>query len=505
MNKIGIKITKISVGVQELETFNGGEWTLKVADIRDDLKLLEGKAFDDGTSVLMLSFTGKGALLTLCHAIPGRAGDLVSAWIFIPAEVSLAADEVCGILERVNAEISKPQVEDWKAIEELFAREYPLKQYPFAYKESASSGQCAVRYYGTGTDFGLKELMGAALYQDYYTAHRFVFFLDKKTGITASDKLVDYTDRPLREIVAVIPSQLPPSVTAKLNDRDFSKPMLGYKGEKATLVFERPGFAPVAYQITIGGPMPNPAEFQWQRHIVPSFFHVTDNEGRDLNASCSILVNGQRLTGTGINIPEEESKSVRVEVHCPDCESYGNTLNLMQKQPVCLVLEKEKKEIVYLIDGMVCQGLTDCPKGYSFTETTRGKKVFRNCVYVGEKAGFNWKLIAIIGSACALIIGLTAGMLLHKILTDSDSKTIEQTSVVTGNGEPKTEAPVQVGAKPAETPQPKGQEDLNKDTEKGAEKENVPEQKPASGSKPAPSQGNPASQAGSKGSSQSEL
>ena len=117
MNRIGIKITKISVGVQELETFNGREWTLKVADIRDDLKLLEGKAFDDGTSVLMLSFTGKGALFTLCHAIPGRAGDLVSAWIFIPAEVSLAADEVCGILERVNAEISKPQVEDWKAIE----------------------------------------------------------------------------------------------------------------------------------------------------------------------------------------------------------------------------------------------------------------------------------------------------------------------------------------------------------------------------------------------------
>ena len=420
MNKLGLKITKISAGVQELLTLNGGDWTRKVVDLRNDIKSLSGQRFEDGACVLMVSFTTQGSLLTLFHTIPGRSGDLVSAWIFVPTEVSISADEEFSVIEQVKSEILRPQVENWNRMETLFAKEYPLKAMYFPYKESAQGNAAAVRYYGTGTDFGLRELLGDKLYQQSYTDHRYVFLLDKNGGIIAEDKLVNYTANPLQEMIILTPPQLPAGVTAKINGADFSKPTLALKGDTMTLTLERPGFDPLPSKFTAStNPILLPASLPWVKRILPSHFQVADNEGNNLSASCRILLNGRTLTSSGIALSEEDCKAVNVQVECPGCLPYSNTFNLQQLSPYRVGMEKEVLEEVYMLNGKECPGLTECPEGYTISgEFQRGKKVYYDCTYDGPADNIDWKKIAIIASAAALLIGLLLGVLLHKVVSN---------------------------------------------------------------------------------------
>lgn len=472
MNKIGLKLTKISGGVQELLTVNEGDWTRKAVDIRTDINSLNGKALDDGTPVLMVSFIPTGCLLTLCRTISGRSGDLVSAWAFIPCEIAVTAEEELAVIEQLKAELAKPRAENWDELERFFAKEYPLKQMPFKYKESSSTNLNGVRYYGAGTDFELRDLLGDMLYQLYYSEHRFVFFIDKSSGITAEDKLVNYTDEPLRESIIVYPPQTPAGVTAKINANEFAKPILTLKGEKCNLTFERAGYAPFSYQVTFGKPLPDPTDLPWQKHITPSYFNVTDKDNKNLNISSRVIVNGQRLNANGINIPEADCKVVTVDVECPGYERYSNTITLLQLSPIPIVLEKEKKEIVYFIDGKECPGLTECPRGYTCHDILQGKRVNRYCTYNEENVGPKWKLIAIIGSAAALLVGLGLGILLHKIIANHSEKS--KTEIVQSESEQKVNENNQ--DTPANTvPETVVYDCLNKDIWKKAEIDNEPD------------------------------
>lgn len=471
MSNIGIKITKISGGVQELKTFNGGEWTRKVSDIRTETKLIGGKAWDEGAPVLMLSFLNRGSITTVCHAIPGRAGDLVSAWIYIPAEIVVPAEEEVSIIEQVKAELAKPNVENWDALGQLCEKDYPIKPMAFYYRESVAANPCAVRYYGAGTDFELYELLGNLRYQSCYADHRYVFLIDNASGITADDKLVNYTDDPVRETILVAPPELPAGVTARINETEFSKPKSFLQGDKFPLTFDRQGFNSLTYTVSAGGALPDPSTFPWQRHITPNLFQVSDNEGRDLNVSSRILLNGKRLTPDGISIPENECKAVKINVECPGCETYSNTFNLLQQPPFRIMLEREKLEILYRVDGTDCPGLDHCPTGYQHRDIRQGKKLIRECYYEEPEPGPNWKLFTIIGSAAALVIGLILGILIHRIIVNHTEKAEPQTETMTDTPDTR-KARENAGTA---TPQPVVYDCLNKDVWKKAEIDQVPD------------------------------
>lgn len=417
MNKIGLKITKISAGAQELLTLNGGDWTRKVVDLRDDVKCLSGPAWDNGGTVLMVSFIPSGSIVTLCRYISGRSGDMVSAWIHLPAGISITADEERTLIEQVKATISQSQVENWDALEQLFNKEYPLKPIFFPYKESGQSRPAAVRYYGAGTDFGLPELLGEHLYQEVYTEHRYVFFLENNAGVVADDKLVNYTNDPLVDLVIMMPPQLPANVTASINGQPFLQPRQARKGDTMTLTLERQGFEALPCNfIATEVPIRLPDTLPWRKRITPALFHIVDKDNESLSRASSIHVNSQPLSPTGIVLPEEECKAVSIHVTCPNHIAYTNTFNLLQSKTINIVLEKEKTDILYLIDGKECPNLTDCPQGYIYSESRKGKTIYRYCQYDTRKSGGRWKLIAIIGSVVALVIGLFLGMVLHKFM-----------------------------------------------------------------------------------------
>ena len=436
MSKIALKITKISGGAQDLATFNPGEWTRKVSDIRSEMKLLSGNSLIAGEPVILLSYTEKGILLTLCHYIPGRSGDLVSAWVFFPAEIDISAAEQLRIINCVKAEITKSEVENWDSLGLLCQQEYPNKRLPFSFGDSPATAPCAVRYYGSGTDFELRELLGKHLYQSYYTDHHYVFFIDKSTDIVADDRLVNYTGDPLREYIVIPPAQLPSDITAWINGIEFSKPMLFVSGEKLTVTYKRQGFNDISVPYLSGEPLPDPTQLPWQRHFTPNIFQITDNEGNNVGSSCLIQFNGQRLTPNGIDLSEEKCKAVKIAVDAPDCEPYSNTFNLLTTPPFHIVLQRKKIDIIYRINGIEHPSLTECPEGYTCKEYRKGNKIYRDCIYEQPATTVNWKMIALIGTIAAFLIGLGLGILTHTVISNrkQDSKVTEGQEQPEGKG-----------------------------------------------------------------------
>ena len=464
MSKIGLRVTKISSGVQELMTINGSEWTRKVVDIRTDIKVLSGKSLEEGDEdVMMLSFIPTGTLFTLFHTITGRSGDLVSAWIYFPVDISITDETELEIINKVRTELSKSQVESWSELETILSKDYPSKQC-FQYRESATNGACAVRYYGAGVDFSLRELLGERIYQTYYAEHKYVFLLDKGGNIVADDKLVNYTDEPLKEWVIVSPPQLPAGISVKLNGKNFTNPIVVSKGDSLNLLFERQGFTPLASVVQASAkPIAIPETMPWMRHVTLESFRVIDPEHKELKDNCKIKLNGQPLGVNGMDIAEAECVAVKIELSCPYYENYTASVNLLASlAPVTIKMTPEKTEVIYLINNQECPNLKDCPPLYTVThESRRQKTIYKYCEPIPQTNGDKWKKIAIIAAAAAFVLGILLGFAVHKMVAKSPQKQekVEQNANEGTNN------------KPAVQVSPKEYPCLNKDTWKKEELE----------------------------------
>lgn len=409
MSKIGLRVTKISGGVQELLTINGGEWTRKVVDIRTDIKVLTGRSLEEGADVLMLSFIPNGSLLTLFHTITGRSGDLVSAWIFIPNDIDINADDEMYLLMQVKQELSKTQVDSWGQLEGFLSRDYPQKDcFPFV--ESSQDKPCAVRSYGMGTDYVLKDLLGNRIYQDDYSDHKYIFFLDKKYDIQADDRLVNYTDSPLRERVVIRPPQLPSSVTIKINGKDFNTLQPAFRGQKLNFSLEREGFMSIPFQWEAKeSPIPLPPSLPWKVAVSPASFYVTNSEKKDISADCRFQLNGQRLDRMGVTLNEADAMRAHIVISCRGHEDFSSTVNLLAGHlPMPITLKSIKRGVIFLINNVECPNLKECPSLYKVEkEVPRQNTVYKYCV--PDAAAGGWKKIAIIAAIVALLLGMAIG------------------------------------------------------------------------------------------------
>lgn len=431
MSKIGLKVTKISGGVQEILTINGGDWTRKVVDIRSDIKVLSGKALEEGADVLMLSFLPNGSLLTLFHTIPGRSGDLVSAWIFIPNNCVITADEELALLQRVRAELSKSQVNDWAELETMLTREFPQKE-SFSFFESPQGKPCAVRYFGAGTDYGVKELLGDNIFQSEYAEHKYIFLLDRSSDIVVADNLVkSYAGVPLRTWILVWPPQLPAGITAKLNGRDFTGPVPAYIGQDLQLSIERVGFVPHPCPIKASRePIVLSAQIQWSIAVDAQWFRVEDDEKNDITASCQIQLNGQRLGHAPVRLTEVEAmRRPLLVVSCAGFEEYRDGVQLVGvPRPITITLRRKRQGVVYFINGVECPNLKACPSMYKVKKEVMVQH--RKCCYCEPSVmavGAKWKAIAVACLLAMLLIGIFAGGLGYRFISKPETKATNDT------------------------------------------------------------------------------
>nr|DAO57659.1 MAG TPA: hypothetical protein [Herelleviridae sp.] len=363
MNKLGFTITRANQGVAKLIECNKGDWSSKVVDVRDYLKLFSGLQGTDN-SITFISFDEGGCFLNQLRAISGRAGDNLCGWIYIPNTIDITSEEIKEAYEFVEKILSQSNINDSKEkIEDFFSKEYQPKKNIFKYAPS-SGEKYGVRYLGR---YSKKEILGENCYQQYYSGYKAIFLVDPNGDVQPSNEqmFVDLTKEKICEACIFLPpseNELKGGTKIKFkNGSEFNSPILTYKNEKIELFFTRKGFEPVKCLVTIledGQKLELGSQsIEWKKTVKRSMFKFFDQDEHthaEIKEYIRIRINGTELTEQGLSISETDCKSAKVEIYAPGYEILKlekvNLLNNMHEIKLCRK-EKSCEYGIQLVNG----------------------------------------------------------------------------------------------------------------------------------------------------------
>ncbi len=410
MNKLGLKITRVSQGRTVLLTVNDGEWAKAVVDIRDVLNLYEPAS---DKFAMFMSFGVGGTYITLARFITGRDLDYIDGWVFVPNTVDIDGKTLVGILDMVMEELLKTQI-DGSILKRIFEHSYPeVMSVPF--EPSATENVYAVRDLDKNR---LEDIIGRDRYQSYYSGYKKIFLCGQSTlGIAPGNKVTDISSKTLFRSVLVSPpdmSKLDHGVTVSIAGRNalFTSPVRWNVGEKMSLVFERHGFDPIEHTCLIDEQTQAcslPPVMDWRYWVNRDRFYVYAlHSGEDLSSSAAITVNGKVLS-LPIELTEREAKNAKIRIEARGFLPFELERNLLHDGVVECGMNREAREqrwTVELANGkdaemtLVSKDLDissdSCPlRGYSINE--KGK--------LGYNGAFKERAIGFaIASSLALIV-----------------------------------------------------------------------------------------------------
>ena len=357
MSKIDIAIKVTSDGAGEPIAIAGGKWTQNVIDIHPVLNNLQGLNVE-GQTARILSFTDDGCIVTLARLVPGRGGDNVAAWIFIPANADIAGNEVVGIVEKTESVIASSQF-DLQPLRDLCDKEYP-ERIPFS--QAPTGNRLAFRRYNSTS---LPLLLGSNRYQPYYNDYRYILLLDD-AGQIELRKEADADDL-TRQLVGSVSMLLPPdasnlrrhfgqpvSVTLA-NGTLFDHPVPVKKGESIKVFFVRDGFKPVECNVRKNNDeafaawnLPDARSVRWVKVIDSSMFNFVDEQGRSLPPEIhpTVRINGKKLSAPGMEIEERDLRQANVEANAKEQGYEGNAkfVDFTDPAPYLLALTRRVRD-----------------------------------------------------------------------------------------------------------------------------------------------------------------
>lgn len=343
-NKLGLKIVRINQGYTELLEINGDRaWTKNVWDIRKDLENIDN--LDGSSAVLMLTSIDTGHMLTVASLIEGRITDCISAWIHIPATISVSGKELVELVESAKKEILANERNDEK-LRQLFSKEYELA--PATKMAGGSVGEkCAYRYYGQKAKYTLAELL-KDMCQSYYKNYKSIFLLDNSTSLRclSGDNLSDH--KVYSMVVIKSPGQVD-SFVPYIGEKPFVGQMYAIEGDVINIEWRRDGYMPIhtSSTITPGAKYSLPTPNQYVRLLPYNYIKITDEWNQRVE-DYELYV-AKKLVNKGADIPISESmlNNVWVEIYAEGYEPRTGHVNLMQ--PVHIKMTKEMYSYEFLL------------------------------------------------------------------------------------------------------------------------------------------------------------
>lgn len=341
-NKLGLKIVRINQGYTELLEINGDRaWTKNVWDIRKDLENIDN--LDGSSAVLMLTSIDTGHMLTVASLIEGRITDCISAWIHIPATISVSGKELVELVESAKKEILANERNDEK-LRQLFSKEYELA--PATKMAGGSVGEkCAYRYYGQKAKYTLAELL-KDMCQSYYKNYKSIFLLDNSTSLRclSGDNLSDH--KVYSMVVIKSPGQVD-SFVPYIGEKPFVGQMYAIEGDVINIEWRRDGYMPIHTSSTITPGYSLPTPNQYVRLLPYNYIKITDEWNQRVE-DYELYV-AKKLVNKGADIPISESmlNNVWVEIYAEGYEPRTGHVNLMQ--PVHIKMTKEMYSYEFLL------------------------------------------------------------------------------------------------------------------------------------------------------------
>lgn len=342
-NKLGLKIVRINQGYTDLLEINGDQkWTKNVWDIRKDLENIDN--LDGSSAVLMLTSIDTGHMLTVASLIDGRITDCISAWIHIPATISVSGKELVELVESAKKEILANERNDEK-LRNLFSKEYELA--PATKMAGGSVGEkCAYRYYGQKAKYTLAELL-KDMCQSYYKNYKSIFLLDNSTNLKclSGDNLSD--QKVYSMVVIKSPGQVD-SFVPYIGEQPFVGQMYAIEGDVINIDWRRDGYMPIhtSSTITPGAKYSVPTPNQYVRLLPYSYIKITDEWNQRVD-DYELYV-AKKLVNKGADIPISESmlNNVWVEIYAEGYEPRSGHVNLMQPKHIKMTKEMYSYEFM---------------------------------------------------------------------------------------------------------------------------------------------------------------
>lgn len=355
MNKLGFAIKLASQGAGNAIECNKGQWTNKVVDIREYLKLFDGLQGTDNI-VTFMSFDEEGCFLTQFRAISGRVGDFLSGWIYIPNTIEASGEDVMNTYNYVRNILSQSNLNDYISdIESFFSKEYPKKEYVVSYVPS-SGEEFGVRF--NNMYYSMKEILDTDRYQPYYSKYKAIFLLDKDGEVKISkEQVAKFKDLTKLSIdkTCILKAPSPEEVRrlgrgTKIifqNNQEFKSSVLTKKGDKVQLYAIRNGFEPVALPLVMiqedGQVMSiDPQTVKWLKRIKPSMFWVCNHKDEPIGKGVRISINDTDVTDQGILISEEDCRQALIKISATDYETFEQRRNLLNDN-LKITLHREVK------------------------------------------------------------------------------------------------------------------------------------------------------------------
>ena len=333
MNKIGFRIYRFKEGPSIGLTVNEGDWTKKVVDIRDILKLYNSE--DESKFAMFMSFSENGAYITIARSISGRGGDNTAAWIYIPNNIEVTGTEIIQIIDIVKEELSasKSNVE---RLTQIFSKDYRTTE-SAAYMPSSVEKIFAKRNVGF---YPLKDIIGEKRYQPIYSNYN-VILINDMDGMEIVDKnITDLSSEKMVETLVFCPpakQDLPNGVSVHFKTSgypQFNKPVRVYKSKHIDLVFKRAGFEDIPYMDSVeeNDQICGVPTFNWKISISKDLFKVRAAHNReiDLFNEARICINGTELGWNHIiQLSEREAANATVSISANGYDTYERIINLL--------------------------------------------------------------------------------------------------------------------------------------------------------------------------------
>lgn len=338
-NKLGLKIVRTNQGYTEPLEINGDSaWTKNVRDIRKDLENIDN--LDGSSAVLMLTSIHTGHMLTVASLIEGRITDYISAWIHIPATISVSGKELVELVESAKKEILANERNDEK-LKQLFSKEYELA--PATKMEGESVGEkCAYRYYGQKAKYTLAELLND-MYQSYYKKYKRIFLLDNSTNLRclSGDNLTDH--KVYSMVVIKSPGQVD-SFVPYIGGQMFSKDVYAIEGDVITIEWKQNGFKTITKTFTVakGGECPKPTRNEYMMVIDYDAIQVLDEKSGKVIDNYNLRINGCDIpNGQRVAISIDAIAQSRVEIYSEGYEKWVKTYDLRRQHQDVVYMRKK--------------------------------------------------------------------------------------------------------------------------------------------------------------------
>jgi hypothetical protein len=346
MSKLQLYITKSFNGYESLLNLNPApDVRQNVSDIR---RVLESVKYDSSEKNIfyLLSSTNEGIFITVIRTIPPERLNHLAAWIYIPGDMIIDAQQLDMVVRTMTRIVSGHGVngEGVVKLRELFSLEYPVDANRPAITASAH-GEYAWRVYGGQYGPDLKIFMGAGRYQQSFLPYQGVLLVDADLDIEVS--LPDLSDIVIGEEATIMPPEkTDEGFSARVFGRPLDKPLLGTKGGELVVEWTRPGFESVYKTEIVDSDEFTPSivsTVDSRKIIKPSSFNITSQTTHDPISDCSIRVNGIEIDTEGHSFTQNELTNASVVITRDGFFTYTTHLDLASTTRALIQLQERRK------------------------------------------------------------------------------------------------------------------------------------------------------------------